>query len=135
MDKKEHFHFPDILDDLHFREAVRLLVRYIYPAMRVLRLCDKSEAGMDRLLYYVCKADDSLDANKRLLNSGVQFFDKNEEARDDDSLDGTMHNSEELPGDGMLGSVILNLWQEYSRPLKHDYAKADTLLRCQTCNG
>jgi hypothetical protein len=70
----------DITDPKYFK-AMYILLRAVYPAIRVLRYCDKGEPAMDKLYYLTYRATDAINRSKDYLSDPAIFqFDE------DDSL-------------------------------------------------
>ena len=127
----------EILDDNDFRDAVRRVVDVVYAAMRVLRLCDHSDAGMDRLYYFVRQANDSLKRKVALLDGEVPYFDRHSIEKDDSTID-----SDDMFGfvgraadaaendDLLLGTHIKDLWMDRKDGLMHDYSLAGNCSFC-----
>jgi hypothetical protein len=57
----------DITDPKFFK-VLYILLRAVFPAIRVLRYCDKGEPCMDKLYYLTYRATDALNRLKTLLN-------------------------------------------------------------------
>ena len=62
----------DITDPKFFK-ALYILLRTVFPAIRVLRYCDKGEPCMDKLYYLTYRATDALNRSKSLLNDPELF--------------------------------------------------------------
>jgi Protein of unknown function (DUF 659) len=62
-----------ILKDKEFWRALHILTRSLFPALRVLRLADKSEPGFDCLYYFIRRADKALEWSTRSFNT-VPYF-------------------------------------------------------------
>jgi hypothetical protein len=59
--------------DPKFFKALYILLRAVFPAIRVLRYCDKGEPCMDKLYYLTYCATDALNRSKSLLNDPELF--------------------------------------------------------------
>ncbi len=119
--------------DQAFRVAIRMVLRTVYPAMRVLRLCDRDGVGMDKLFYFVRQADNSFAASTPDLNEDVEYFENHAVLRDDEDLgdDDVFEDSDDeesvdggypVPGDEHLGNIIQSHWEYRREKLVHDYS-------------
>ena len=143
-----------IIQDQNFWTAVYLLLRSIFPALRVLCLADKATAGMDKLYYCVRMTDSALEKSLKTLDD-VDFFssdvyhldkdtdrvdadpDVNQSTADDstvDSADDDGDNSEKSEDDESveestdLGTLILLSWNKRRLKLASDFAIAAWML-------
>jgi Protein of unknown function (DUF 659) len=64
--------------------ALKDLMRAVYPALRVLRLADRNSAGMDKLLYFVLKTDETILSNLGGVHENDWFGYPTLEALDED---------------------------------------------------
>merc|ERR1712016_494781 len=58
-----------------FWNHVLVCLKCMHPLLKLLRLCDKKEPAMDRLFFYVRKADLSLENAKECFNKMQKEFD------------------------------------------------------------
>jgi hypothetical protein len=92
--KKKAEKVESFLSNPEMWKAVYVLLRCLYPMLRVLRLADQSECGgMSKILYYVHKTDEAIEKSMNALES-MKYFDDHQEddAVEDDS-------DEEVDGD------------------------------------
>ncbi|KAL3791691.1 hypothetical protein HJC23_003948, partial [Cyclotella cryptica] len=61
------------ITDPKFLKALCILLRAVFPAIRVLRYCDKGAPCMDKLYYLTYRATDALNRLKSLLNDPGLF--------------------------------------------------------------
>ena len=61
------------INDPKFFKAMYIVLRAVYPAIRVLRYCDKGEPCMDKLYYLTSRATDAINRSKEFLNDPVNF--------------------------------------------------------------
>ena len=61
------------INDPKFFKALDILLQAVYPAIRVLRYCDKGEPCMDKLYYLTYRATDAINRSKDLLNDPEIF--------------------------------------------------------------
>lgn len=61
------------VQDKEMWNALHCLTRCLFPALRVLRLADKSEPGFDRLYYFVRKTDKTMEWSTRAFRT-VSYF-------------------------------------------------------------
>ena len=61
------------ITDLKFFKALYILLRAVFPAIRVLLYCDKGEPCMDKLNYLTYCATNALNRSKTLLNDPELF--------------------------------------------------------------
>ena len=62
-----------------FFKALYVLLRAVYPALRVLRFCDKGEPCLDKIYYLAHRATEALEKSKALLSDKKLFrFDDDE---------------------------------------------------------
>jgi hypothetical protein len=61
------------LKDPGMWNAMHVLTRCLFPALRVLRLADKSQPGFDCLYHYICKTDKAMEWSTRSFNSVCYF--------------------------------------------------------------
>jgi hypothetical protein len=79
----------EYLNDDDMWQATYEVQRCLFPMIRVLRLCDKSECGgMSKILYYVHKTDEAIQKSMDSLKD-LKYFAEHlpEDADDDDGLD------------------------------------------------
>jgi hypothetical protein len=61
------------INDPKFFKAMYIVLRAVYPAIRVLRYCNKREQCMDKLYYLTSCATDAINRSKELLNDPDNF--------------------------------------------------------------
>ena len=118
-----------------------LLTKAIYPVLRILRLSDRSEAGMHMLYYYYLKADESLQAQREELNKldasmlsdrfAVEFKSDNQHEAftgDKDEEPALIDEMNARNSSEVLGDAIIELWDARKGQLVSDYAIAAYLL-------
>jgi hypothetical protein len=79
----------DFLKDPGMWNAMHVLTRCLFPALRVLRLADKSEPGFDCLNYYIRRTDNAMDWSTRSFNA-VSYFTTT--VRDPETIEDVLHN-------------------------------------------
>jgi hypothetical protein len=62
-----------LLKDKDFWNSVHILTRCLFPALRVLRLADRSEPGFDSLYYFIRRTDKALEWSTRSFNTVTYF--------------------------------------------------------------
>ena len=115
-----------------------VLTKAIYPALRVLRLADRSEAGMHMLYYFWRMARISLHNSQLELNNittfvecgddGDDLSDGNDDIQsDDDNWDDRKSNNT-LDMNNNLGKNILLIWNKRKNQIVNDFAVLGWLL-------
>jgi hypothetical protein len=132
----------DLIKDPDYWAVIFTLLRAIFPALRVLRLADRSEPAMGFLFYYTNKARQAMEISLPELNN-LDFFeddphgllqlkhddDESDEDSntDDDNSDSSSNSSDSssvatFDGHTTLGDDILQKWDDRESKLKHDYS-------------
>ena len=122
-----------------FRELVLVLMRALFPLLRLLRLCDRSSAEMDKLAYFVRKAEESLTQSLERLDDemfvecGIEASFADDSLSDDEddgggSVDMGCGEASEASDDEeeeiKLGSHIKECFMKRKNVLLHDCAWA-----------
>ena len=114
-----------------------VLTKSIFPALRVLRLADRSEAGMHMLYYFWRMAKKSLEDSKESLNDIKSFIDDGDTGSDvsdgdnDDESDNEFYletNPKDINVSTLLGNAICNLWNHRKKQIVSGYAIVGWLL-------
>jgi hypothetical protein len=138
-----------ILRQPEFWSLVFLLVRAVYPALRILRLADQQSPAMDKLYYCVRRTDELIKANMKDLNESWkdekvmamlsklnQFLCAEEEEyieeSDDEGIDPSPiddelekeDNGAEDDSDSELARGIKRAWAHRRKALIHPYSIA-----------
>ena len=61
------------IEDPNFWKQIYYLTRAVYPALKHLRMCDKSEPSMDKMVYLAHRAEESLKKSLDVLNDESIF--------------------------------------------------------------
>ena len=117
---------------------LNVLTESIFPALRVLQLADRSEAGMHMLYYFWRMAKMSFENHKAELNkinSFIDFGDAGDDLSDGD-IDSDSNNENEDEGNlntnvsstNNLGDQIFNFWNLRKKKIVSDFAILGWLL-------
>lgn len=146
-----------VLKDKEFWTSVHIITRCLFPALRVLRLADKSAPGFDCLNYFIRRTDKAIEWSAHSFNSRSFFTtaisdqgamqdllndDSDDTLEDDDELDAMVDNGGEegdsdedsitsLPEGTTgrdLGRSIVALWKHRKQHMVSDFCIAGWLL-------
>ena len=139
MNKKLHWVTNLINDDLYW-DNLFVITQSVFPALRVLRLADRSVAGMHMLYYFTRMSKRALNKEKLRLNRINKIVSDKYDQEDlsdvdsntsSDSEDENIDNKDVEDEEAIvppLGDSILEFWRKRSKKLKSDFAIAGWLL-------